>query len=413
MKKNTKKQPKIVIGIIFVTSKANGFVTADGFSEDIEITPKNLGTALHKDEVQVKIIGKFSSGLTHGKVIKILKRAKDIFVGSIEEHNGEYFCIPDDIKCYVDITIDKDNLGLAKAGDKAQIKMILWNDPSKNPVGIVLKVIGKKGDNAVEMQSIALEKGFDTDFPENIIIEANQIKKRECIISKEEIAKRYDMRETLTFTIDPIDAKDFDDAISFKKLGNGNFEIGVHIADVSHYVHLNTVLDIEAERRQFSVYLADRTIPMLPNILSDDLCSLNPHEDKLAFSAIFEINAYGKVYSRIFKKTIINSNHRFSYEDAESTIKDANAQFHFELALLNEIAKKLRAKNFALGAIDFETNEVKVEVDANGKPTKIYYKERLDSHKLVEAFMLLANCEVAEFVFKGHKKQKIRDALIY
>lgn len=414
MKKNIKnKFSNIVTGTIFITTKAVGFVTAEGFKEDIEIASQDLGTAFHKDEVQVQIVDNFSSGRKRGKITQIIKRTKDTFVGSVEEHEEKYFCIPDDLKCYVDIEIPKENLGFAKIGDKIQVKIVMWNDPAKNPIGAVLKVIGKKGDNSVEMRSIALEKGFDADFPETVTNEANQIKESEKQISKDEFFKRKDMRGVFTFTIDPVDAKDFDDAISFKKLANGNFEIGVHIADVSYYVRQNTALDKEAEKRQFSVYLADRTIPMFPNVLSDDLCSLNPHQDKRAFSAIFEMDNTGKIYNRTFKKTVINSAHRFSYEDAEIAIKNNSAKFHSELVTLNKIAKKLRDKNFALGAIDFETNEVKVEVDANGKPTKIYYKQRLDSHKLVEAFMLLANCEVAEFIFKGHSKQNIKDAIIY
>lgn len=412
-KKSKNKSPRIVTGIVFVTARASGFVTAEGFTEDIEIASQDLGTALHKDEVQVHVVGKFSSGRTRGKVVKIIRRAKENFVGYVEQQEEKYFCVPDDLKCYVDIEIPRENIGLAKVGDKIQVKMLSWNDSTKNPIGTVLKVLGKRGDNTVEMRSIALEKGFDADFPEETTQEANNIKENEGSISQAEISKRKDMRGILTFTIDPIDAKDFDDAISFRKLGNGNFEIGVHIADVSHYVRPHTVLDAEAEKRQFSVYLADRTIPMLPHVLSNDLCSLNPHEDKLAFSAIFEMDSSGKVYNRVFKKTVINSTHRFSYEDAEVAIKNPGAQFHRELTILNEIAKKLRRKNFAAGAIDFEKNEIKVEVDEKGKPIKIYYKQRLDSHKLVEAFMLLANCEVAEFIFKGHEKQNIRDVLIY
>ncbi len=414
MKKHNKKiEPRVITGIIFVTAKATGFVAAEGFKEDIEIGASDLNTALHNDEVRVEITGTFSSGRARGKVVEIMRRAKEEFVGSIEIQEGNYFLSPDDRKCYVDFEISKENLMNATVGDKVQIKMLPWSDINKNPTGTVLKVLGKKGDNTVEMQAIALEKGFHADFPNVVMHEANEIKTREGAIAADEIAKRRDMRGVTTFTIDPADAKDFDDAISFQRLANGRFEIGVHIADVAHFVRPNTALDEEAQRRQFSVYLADRTIPMLPHVLSNDLCSLNPHEDKLAFSAIFEMDARGTVYNRSFKKTIINSTHRFSYEDAEATIRNANAQFHAELTQLNEIAKKLRDKNLAAGSIDFEKNEVKIEVDANGKPTRIYYKSRLDSHKLVEAFMLLANYEVAEFIFRGHEKQHIQNALIY
>jgi ribonuclease R len=413
-KRNTnKKQPKVLTGVLSVTEKGTGYLVVEGREEDIEIDVGDLNTALNKDTVTAEIVGKFSSGRVRGKVVEIVERAKDTFVGTLEHENERYFCVPDDRKFYKDIEISKESLQGAEVGEKIQVKIDLWDDPAKNPQGSVIKVIGKKGDNSVEMHAIVLEKGFDVEFPEEVLREAEAVKKTKGIISHEEITKRVDMRDVFTFTIDPADAKDFDDAISFKKLESGNFEIGIHIADVSYYVSPNSILDREAQQRQFSVYLADRTIPMLPQILSNDLCSLNPHEDKLVFSAVFLMDKNGQVHKRSFHRSIINSSQRYSYESAEDVLHNKNAEFHHELTTLNGIAKKLRAKNFANGAIDFEKNEIKIEVDDTGRPIRIYHKPHLDTHKLVEEFMLLANYEVAEFIFRNQKKSSHHDALIY
>lgn len=414
MKKHiSKKHSKSLTGVISVTEKGTGYLVVEGRKEDIEIAPEDLCTALNKDTVEGEIIGKFSSGRVRGKVTKIVERAKNTFVGTLEQENGKFFCVPDDRKFYKDIEIFPEALLGAQEGEKIQVRLDTWDDPAKNPLGSVVKVVGKKGDNSVEMHSIVLEKGFDVDFPEDVIREADAIKSHKGVISHEEIATRVDMRGTFTFTIDPADAKDFDDALSFKKLENDNFEIGIHIADVSHFVTPGSALDREAEQRQFSVYLADRTIPMLPHALSNDLCSLNPHEDKLAFSAIFEMDKNGHVYKRTFHRSVIHSDRRYSYESAEDVLHDKNAEFHHELTILNSIAKKMRAKNFANGAIDFEKNEIKIEVDDAGRPVRIYHKPHLETHKLIEEFMLLANYEVAEFMFRNQKKSAHHDALIY
>ncbi len=407
------EKSKVLTGIISVSEKGTGYVVVEGREEDIEIATEDLNTALNKDTVSAEIVGKFSSGRVRGKVTEIVERAKSSFVGILEQEGEKYFCVPDDRRVYKDIEVSKESLMGAQVGEKIQVKIEVWSDPAKNPQGSVLKVIGAKGDNTVEMHAIVLEKGFDVEFSEEVTQEAEMIKKQKGVISQEEIAKRVDMRDVFTFTIDPADAKDFDDALSFKKLDNGDFEIGIHIADVSHFVTPGSVLDREAQQRQFSVYLADRTIPMLPHMLSNDLCSLNPHEDKLVFSAVFQMDRNGQVSKRSFHRSIIYSAHRYSYETAEEVLHNKNAEFHYELTTLNSIAKKMRAKNFANGAIDFEKNEIKIEVDDAGRPVRIYHKPHLETHKLIEEFMLLANYEIAEFIFRNQKKSSHQDALIY
>jgi ribonuclease R len=411
-KKDT--SPKTITGSIFLTSKATGYVTAEGFKDDIEITPEHLNTALHKDEVRVTITGKFSSGRIRGVVSDIIRRHKERFVGTVERtKSGGYILVPDDRKFYTTIELPEKHRGAVREGDKALVKIIRWQNSKMLPLGAVETVIGRKGDNNTEMHSIALERGFSANFPPEVMAEAEALKRENPLMLETEIPKRRDFRKVLTFTIDPVDAKDFDDAISYLELPNGHVEIGVHIADASHYVRARTALDKEARERQLSVYLADRTIPMLPHILSNDLCSLNPHEDKLTFSAVFEMDKAGQVHKRWFGKTVINSAHRFSYEDAQKAILTPTEKYHHELVNLNEIAKKLQKKKFAAGAINFEKDEVKVEVDSTGKAVRIYKKKRFDAHKLVEEYMLLANREVAEFVFRGHEKMKLRGGLVY
>lgn len=366
-----------------------------------------------------------------GEVTRIMERAKETFVGTVDVEQGLYFLIPDDKKMYTDIVIAPDDAkqaGLEK-DQKVQIHLNLagWTDPKKNPIGKVLRILGKKGENNVEMESIVLEKGFEMNFPPGVEQEAEEIE-RNKEITAEEIAKRRDIRDTMTFTIDPFDAKDFDDAISFKIMGDGLYEIGVHIADVSHYVCEGSALDKEAVKRGCSIYLVDRTIPMLPEVLSNDVCSLNPHEDKLTFSAIFTIDDHARIQSRWFGRTVMNSTHRFTYETAQAAIDgDASLvekyssgtqpaslavpgmQYAPELTTMNRIAKILQKEKFAHGAIEFETEEIKFKLDINGKPIGVYKKERLDTHKLVEEYMLLANREVAKFIFDSIKKNGPRD----
>ena len=394
-------------GIISINSKGLGFVKIEGFEEDIVILEDSLNTAMHGDEVSISLLSKLDRGRKTGEVSKILKRAKDKFVGVLNRAGDIFFLLPDDRRMYKDILISKDNLLGAEESQKIQVEIINWSDPKKNPEGKVIKILGKKGDNSVELHSIVLERGFEIDFPPEVEAEANALEKSEKPVRAEEIAKRRDFRSTLTFTIDPFDAKDFDDAISYKEIDENLVEIGVHIADVSHYVRPGTALDKEAVKRACSIYLVDRTIPMLPEGLSNDLCSLNPNEDKLTFSAVFIMDKKtGHVKERWFGKTIINSDKRFTYENAQETIDKKSGEYSRELIELNRIAKIMQAENFRLGAIDFETTEVKFRLDENGRPLEVYKKDRLDTHKLVEEYMLLANREVAEFIFKAAKLKK-------
>lgn len=398
----------VKVGIISVTSKGAGYVKVEGFEDDFEVPQGYLNTALHRDEVEIALGPTIPNMRQAAEVVRVIKRAKEQFVGTIDK-NGACYLIPDDRKMYTDIFLTGPETEKVNPGDKVLARITKWKDPKKNPEGIILRVIGKKGNNNVEMESIVLEKGFDTGFPPEVENEAEKLEKTEKPIKAEEITKRKDFRQTLTFTIDPADAKDFDDAISFKKISDDRFEIGVHIADVSHYVRIGTELDKEAQKRGFSVYLVDRTIPMLPEVLSNDICSLNPNEDKLTFSAVFEMNRNGEVLASWFGKTVINSDKRFTYEEAQETLEQGGKYFD-ELTTLNSIAKILQKEKWEKGAIDFEQDEVKFRLDENGKPIEVYRKVRKDAHKLVEEYMLLANRGVAEFLAKGYEKRGLKMA---
>ena len=400
-------------GIVRVTGKGVGYfpIPATGsagrpdFEEDLEIQPENIKTALNRDRVKIEILGKEVLGRKQAKVLEIVERHKTEFVGTLDLPAGRqgkeaegFFLVPDDKRMYRDIFVEGKVVG-AKEGDKVQVKIIEWSDPLKSPKGEIIRVIGKAGEHNAEMLGIVFESGFEVDFPAEVEKEAQMWKEK---YKKEDRLKdRKDFRDRTTFTIDPADAKDFDDALSFKKLENGNFEIGIHIADVSHFVVEKTALDKEARKRGTSIYLVDRTIPMLPEILSNDLCSLNPNEPKYAFSAVFVMNKEAHVKERWFGKTLIESNKRFTYEEAQEILDlPAGRQvkeglFYNELKTLNELAKKLRKEKFRKGAIDFETEEVKFVLDDLGKPVRVYKKERKDTNKLIEDFMLLTNREVA------------------
>ncbi len=409
------KNEHTIKGEITTTGKGMGFVNNDEapLLEDILIEPGNLATALNGDIVEATFNPERPNERRTGKVLRVISRAKDLFVGILEVGPTRAFVIPDDRRMYADIFIPLTATKGAKNGDKVQVKLKEWTDAKKNPEGEVLRVLGKKGDHNVEMESIVLEKGFDTRFPPNVEKEAEEIEKNEKKIKPEEIAKRRDIRDTLTVTIDPFDAKDFDDAISFKKLGTKNgkelFEIGVHIADVSHYVREGTALDDEALKRGCSIYLVDRTIPMLPEVLSNDVCSLNPNEDKLTFSAIFVIDRQAQVHERWFGKTVMNSDKRFTYENAQESIDSKTGPYAEELITLNEIAKIMQKEKKQNGAIEFETEEIKFKLDENNKPIGVYKKARLDTHKLVEEYMLLANKEVAKFIYDSIGKKSTKD----
>ncbi len=397
-------------GIIKVTGKGVGYFSILNTDVDLEIQPENINTALNGDRVKVEKLSQDFYGRKQGKVSEILLRRKMEFVGTLEKASEGFFVVADDKKMYRDIFVKPENASKADSGDKVQVKIISWDDPLKSPHGEIIRVIGKKGEHNAEMQSIVYDKGFEIDFPLEVEIEARDWKDK---FSKENhLENRRDFRSTTTFTIDPVDAKDFDDALSIKELPDGDFEIGIHIADVSHFVVKNTALDTEALKRGTSIYLVDRTIPMLPEILSNDLCSLNANEPKYAFSAVFVMNKDAEVKERWFGKTLIESDKRFSYEEAQETLDSKEGLFFKELNNLNELAYKLRAEKFKNGAIEFETEEVKFDLDDKGKPIKVYKKIRGDTHKMIEDFMLLANREVAKYMSLFSEKNP-RAAFVY
>lgn len=397
------KKEDNLVGLISINTKGVGFFDKDpnekNRADSIEIQPININRALHGDTVEIALTGEKIKNREQGKVLKVVKRAKDEFVGVVIMKEGKAFVSPDDKRLYVDIPLLDGEV--AEDGMKLLVKIADWDTLS----GKIVKVIGKKGENNTEMESIVLEKGFRIEFPHSVLEEAERIKSEYKNSFANEIKNRRDMRDVTTMTIDPFDAKDFDDAISYKPLGDNKFEIGVHIADVSHFVTPGTELDRESEKRGLSVYLVDRTIPMLPEVLSNDLCSLNPNEDKYTFSAVFTMTNEGEVLEEWFGRTVIHSDKRFSYEDAQEVIDGKqDGPYQQELRALRDIAQKLEKKKFGAGAIAFETEEVKFVLDEKGKPIKVYKKSRLETHKLVEEYMLLANRAVAKYVFMSQNK---------
>jgi ribonuclease R len=395
-----------VNGKIDMANDGSAFlIPEDTFENDIYIAPRKLRNALHGDRVKIYVYASKKGKRKEGEVVEIITRAKYEFTGLVKLSQHFAFFIPDDRKMLHDIFIPLEDLNGAKNGVKALARIVDWPEGAKNPVGIIKSILGKQGENDTEMNAILAEYGFPLNFPEEVEKEAEAISPE---ISKEEIAKRRDFRDTLTITIDPFDAKDFDDAISFKVLDNGNYEVGVHIADVSHYVIPDTVLDKEAYDRATSVYLVDRVIPMLPERLSNGLCSLRPNEEKLCFSAVFELDEDAHLINEWFGRTVIYSDKRFAYEEVQEIIENKEGDFVTEILKLNELAYKLRERKFKHGAINFESTEVKFKFDEKGKPVGVYVKERKDAHKLIEDFMLLANRRVAEFIAKkGKGKHKL------
>lgn len=402
-----KSSAAYVTGIIAMASTGSAFLVSKDLEQDIYIAPRKLRNALHGDKVKLFVYAKQNGKQKEGEVVEILERAKMEFTGIIKMSLSKRFAflMPDSRKMLHDIFIPIESLKGAKDGEKALARITEWPQGAKNPIGEVVNVLGKQGENNTEMNAILAEYGFPLEFPPTVLKESAEIN---TIITPEDISSRRDFRKILTFTIDPHDAKDFDDAISYKILDNGNVEIGVHIADVSHYVKPATALELEAFERGTSVYLVDRVIPMLPERLSNDLCSLRPHEDKLCFSAVFELTGKAQIASEWYGKTIIHSDRRFSYEEVQDILDAGQGELFTELDALNKLAYLLRAERFAAGAINFESTEVKFKLDEQGKPIGIYVKERKDAHKLIEDFMLLANRKVAEFVAKkGDKKNPI------
>ncbi|MFD1315011.1 ribonuclease R [Namhaeicola litoreus] len=386
-------------GRIEITANGNGYVICDELEHDIYIPSRNVNKALNNDLVKVYVYSRKKNRKQEGDVIEILKRSKTEFVGVTELHENFAFVIPDDAKMYCDIFIAKENVVDVEDGDKVLASIIDWPEKSKNPFGKIMQVLGKPGDHDTEMHSILLEYGLPYKFPDEVEKFAENIP---IEISEEEVKKRKDFREILTFTIDPKDAKDFDDALSFEVLENGNFKIGIHIADVSHYVKEKTLLDDEAYNRGTSVYLVDRVVPMLPEILSNNVCSLRPNEEKLTFSAVFEMDTKAHLVNQWFGRTVILSDHRFTYEEAQEIIEDSSELNNKDLTNavleLDKLAKILRKQRMNKGAISFDKTEVKFDLDENFEPIGVYIKESKDANKLIEEFMLLANKKVAEFI---------------
>jgi ribonuclease R len=380
-----------------------------GTDEDIYVKSEDLRSAVDGDTVLVSLLKSRHGDHPEGRVTEVIKRNRSKFVGKIEISKNFAFVVADARKIHQDFFIYPENINGANNGDKVIVEVTSWSSQEKKPEAKVVDVLGKAGENEAEIHSIMAEFDLPFKFTEAVEKEAGTIDEG---ITKEEIKKRRDFRDITTFTIDPVDAKDFDDALSFKRLDNGNYEIGIHIADVTHYVTMNSILDKEAFDRATSVYLVDRTIPMLPEKLSNGLCSLRPNEDKLTFAAVFEMTEKGKVVDEWFGRTIIHSDKRFSYEEAQEILESGLGAFAEELTFLNDLAKILRKERFAKGAVNFETTEVKFKLDEKGRPLAVIPKVRKDAHKLIEEFMLLANKYVATFVY-DYKKGKEKNTFVY
>ena len=382
----------------------NSFIP-EGGGDPIFVAERNSAHAMNNDKVKIAFFAKRKNHDAEGEVIEILERANDTFVGTLQVEKSYAFLVTENRTLANDIFIPRDKLKGGKTGDKAVVKVIEWPDKAKNPIGQVLDILGKAGDNTTEMHAILAEFGLPYVYPQAVEKAADKIPAE---ISEEEIAKREDFRKVTTFTIDPKDAKDFDDALSIRKLKDNLWEVGVHIADVTHYVKEGSIIDKEAEKRATSVYLVDRTIPMLPERLCNFLCSLRPHEEKLAFSVIFDITEKGEVKNSRIVHTIIYSDRRFTYEEAQQIIETREGDFKEEVLMMDTIAKALRERRFAAGAINFDRYEVKFEIDEKGKPVSVYFKESKDANKLVEELMLLANRTVAEKIGRVPKGKKAK-----
>ena len=401
-------------GIIEVNAKGSGYVICDAFDDDIYIGSNYINKALHLDEVEFYIFKRRRNGKLEGEVTHIIKRAKSSYVGVIQIHKSYAFVIADDKKMYKDIFIPLNKINKAEEGDKVLVTLQDWPEKADSPYGKVTKVLGKPGEHNTEIHAILADYGLPYDFPSEVLDYASSI---DTTITKNEIAKRRDMRSDLTFTIDPKDAKDFDDALSFKVLEEGIYEVGIHIADVSYYVKPDTILDEEAFERATSVYLVDRVVPMLPEVLSNYACSLRPHEEKFTFSAVFKINNKAEVIDEWFGRTVIYSDARFAYEEAQEVIDTKSNTISNKVSLtgsaydikneikdailkLNDLAVIMRSQRMKSGAISFDKVEVKFNLDDTNNPTGVYFKTSKAANKLIEEFMLLANKKVAEFIGK-------------
>lgn len=404
-------------GIIDMTSRKTAYFVAAELEDDVFIPTNNLNHALDGDKVKVYIYNRRKGRRPEGEVVEIVERKKTDFVGVIDIQKNFAFVATANPKMYTDIFIPKDKIGEAQDGDVVLVHIEDWPAKADSPFGTVTKVLGKPGEHNTEIHAILAEYGLPYDFPVEVEVYAQKL---DTSIQESEILKRRDMRDTLTFTIDPKDAKDFDDALSFKKLPNSNYEIGIHIADVSHYVQEGTILDEEAYKRATSVYLVDRVVPMLPEVLSNFACSLRPHEEKYTFSAVFELNEKAELVNQWFGRTVTYSDQRFAYEEAQQIIETKGNVIPAEISLtgneyivdtpiveatlkLDELAKILRRKRLNNGAISFDKVEVKFHLNENAEPTGVYFKVAKDANHLIEEFMLLANRKVAEFIGKQKK----------
>lgn len=402
------------IGKVDMASRGNAYVMSDNFKEDIFISSNNRRKALHGDTVELYIYKRKQNGKLQGEITKIIKRERSEYVGIVQMNSNYAFVVPDSNKMPVDVFIPLSKTLKAENGDKVLVQLQEWPDKAECPNGVIKKILGKPGEHNTEIHSILAEYGLPYEFPPEVEEFANNIN---TSITKEEILKRRDMRNTLTFTIDPKDAKDFDDALSFKELSNGNYEIGIHIADVSHYLHEGTVLDDEAYKRATSVYLVDRVVPMLPEVLSNNACSLRPNEEKLTFSAVFEINNQAIIQNEWFGRTVTYSDARFAYEEAQHIIETELCNIPKDISItnksyettslikraiikLNELSRIMRKKRMKAGAISFDKVEVKFDLDKISNPIGVFFKTSKDANKLIEEFMLLANKKVAEFIGK-------------
>ncbi len=401
-------------GIIDMTSRGQGYVICDEFDEDIFVPSHKINRALHGDEVEVYVYKRRRNNRPEGEITNIVKRAKTEFVGVLQMQKNFAFVVVSNQKMHTDIFVPKNKINFAKDGEKVIVQIEDWPARADSPFGVVTQVLGKPGEHNTEIHSILAEYGLPYEFPEHVERSANKL---DLAILEDEIKKRRDMREVLTFTIDPKNAKDFDDALSFQKLENGNYEIGIHIADVSHYVKPGTVLDDEAYERATSVYLVDRVVPMLPEILSNGACSLRPNEEKYTFSAVFEINDKAEVKNQWFGRTVTYSDKRFAYEEAQVIIETKGNEIPADISLtgeaytvspeiveatlkLDELAKIMRGKRMRQGAISFDKVEVRFNLDEDNNPAGVYFKTQKDANKLIEEFMLLANRSVAAFIGK-------------
>ena len=410
-------------GTVDITGRGNAYIVIEGMDDDVFVPFNKLKKAFHKDTVEVYIFPRRKGKKLEGEITKVVERNKMEFVGIVDMQKTFAFIRPTDFRMYTDIFVSQDKIGKANDGDKVIVEITEWPDGRDSPFGKITEVLGKPGEHDTEIHSILAEYGLPYSFP----LEVEQFADRlDTSIKPEEIAKRRDMRNTLTYTIDPKDAKDFDDALSFEVLENGNYEIGIHIADVSHYLQEDTVLDDEAYRRATSVYLVDRVVPMLPEVLSNNACSLRPNEEKYTFSAIFEVDDKATVKNEWFGRTVINSNERFAYEEAQHIIENKNGNIPKGTSIrgaaysvskeivnatltLDKLAKIMRSARMEQGAISFDKVEVRFNLNEKSEPTGVYFKEAKDANKLIEEFMLLANRKVARFI----GKQKPTKTFVY